>query len=99
MTWDAYPGEDVDYGNFYAQECQGTRIYYNVHPSKGWLRSDAPFTYTLPDFSSVEGWNNAWSFKEGTEIFWSVGADAESGEFGEEGYEAIYVDRSGVVTP
>jgi hypothetical protein len=41
--------------------------------SFGWLGSSTP-TLTVPDFTSVAGWSNAWAPVTGTAVAWSVTA-------------------------
>ncbi len=45
--------------------------------SVGWLGGQSG--YTLPDFSGLSGWNNAWGFQAGSgEVSWEVGAIASN---------------------
>lgn len=94
-TWSPYPGSKVSYTNSYYQFSEGGSAFAFVYLREAWLPSAGEFTYTMPDFTGVAGWKNDWGLKPGTETSWDVTAYAETGRFGEDGYEEVSSDLSG----
>lgn len=73
--------------------------------SAGYLGSASVFDFTLPDFSSVAGWNNVWGFVTGSDLGWQLfgaGWSAPGGYGGVpnlEGATSMAAYRIGSITP
>lgn len=99
-TWRSYPGEKVSYDNFYSQLSEdGSFGSVYVYINASWLPSADELTYTIPDFTGVAGWQDAWGLKPGVETSWSVAAYSGTGTYGKDGYEEVSSDVSGSLNP
>lgn len=97
-TWSSYPGERVSYDNFYSQlPDDGPFVSAYVYIDASWLPSADEFAYTIPDFTGVAGWQNAWGLKPEVETSWSVAVYSGTGTYGEDGYEEVSSDISGSI--
>jgi hypothetical protein len=73
--------------------------------SAGYLGSSTALDLTLPDFSSLAGWNNGWGFVTGSDLGWQLfgaGWSAPGGYGGVpnlEGAVSLAAYRIGTITP
>ena len=95
--WTAYPGGVSGYFLYYDQGEAQRRSYNIFSDQRGSTARSSD--YTLPDFTDLEGWQQAWSLSEDEAISWDVTAYRRSGEFGEDNYELINASRSGTIRP
>ncbi len=83
-------------------------LFWSVGLSVGWLGANS--TYTLPDFSGLSGWNNAWGFPAGGPVPWDVSVLASNRSLAElikalaeerpvDGLEVRQAGKSGSITP
>ena len=75
-SWRAY-GEDADYGLSF--EGQGgeeeAETRYLITLDAAWLPDSEEMSHTLPDFSKLEGWDEAWNLS--ADPFWRLSAHVE----------------------
>lgn len=85
---------------------QGAGVLWYVGLSKDWLGANS--SYTLPDFSGLNGWNNAWGLPAGRGIDWQVFAVSSNRSLAEliasqsqlvDGLEIRQAGKSGTITP
>ena len=95
--WQAYAGND-GYNLFYRQRDEVETNYY-IFQSPGWLRSDESYSYTLPDWSALADWRDAWSLRVSVETDWSVYAFDEEGTYGEDGFRSAGAETLGTLVP
>lgn len=97
--WRAHPAGPGSYTQFYSQlqSAQGGRkgkrnVSYRLSQSPAWL-AGRPYSYTLPDFSALPEWQEAWNLRRGEALFWelSFSRTTETGTH--------FASRSGVLTP
>ncbi len=85
MQWEAYPGAQGYFTNISSSiprsRARGRTpegSSWNIALSIGWL--GAQTSYTIPDLSSVTGWNNAWGPQSTGYIEWNLSAFSTSGD-------------------
>lgn len=94
-TWNAYPDEEVSYDLSYFQlPDSGPSPGMAVYLEQAWLGNATTHSYTVPDLSTVPGWNSAWNLKAGEAIYWYVGASLERNPTAESP-DYIYAEQSG----
>ncbi len=98
--WRAHPAGPGNYTQFYSQ-LQSVRgrqpkgkhsVSYRLTQSPGWLVG-RPYSYAIPDFSALPGWQEVWELRRGEAVFWEVSYErtTETGTH--------LASRSGVLTP
>lgn len=99
--WHAHPAGPGTYAQFYLQlqgelqggQAQGGRsVSYRLSQSSGWL-SGRPYSYTLPDFSTLPEWQEAWDLRRAEALFWEVSFSRTTET------STHFASRSGVLTP
>lgn len=90
--WRAYPAAAGVYAQFYSQIRDGRSFSYRLSQSSAWLAGQS-FSYTLPDFSALPQWQEAWNLARGAAIFWDVSFRRETPT------TTLFASRSGVLTP
>ena len=69
FTW--YPVANATEHEFYA-DAEGTFLSWDVILSARWVGDGANPSYTLPDFSTLRGWNEAWNFSSSQILDWQL---------------------------
>jgi len=100
--WRAHPAGAGVYTQFYSQIRDrqardgqlgsGRSVSYRLSQSSAWL-SGRPYSYTLPDFSTLPGWLEAWDLGRDDDLFWEVSFSRSVG------VSTRFASRSGVLTP
>jgi hypothetical protein len=73
--------------------------------SAGYVGSSTAFNYSFPDFTTLAGWNAAWSFVTGTQVNWyfnATGWNGTGGIFGAPNSEGVVSQTAvgtGTITP
>lgn len=121
-SWSAYPGaqayvlsyrshhhETVPMGRAQKSSRQhGGSVSWVIGLSANWLGANS--SYTLPDFSGLSGWNNAWGFPTGRFVEWTVTAASSNRNLADlvvglaqqqpvDGLEVRQSGKSGNITP
>ena len=65
------PAEYQSRASLRYQDLAGTRPLAIVSATMAWFGSTS-VSLSLPDFSAVSGWSNAWAPSSGASVFWSV---------------------------
>ena len=99
-TWPAQAANG-DYTQFYSQVREGHNVSYRFTQSFEYLRLLSPhaptFSQTLPDFSTLPGWQPAWNLVRGADLFWDVSFSAVQGTDEVFGGDSVFSSRSGVI--
>lgn len=90
--WRAYPGAAGTYTQFYSQIREGRSVSYRLSQTSAWF-AGRPLSYTLPDFSALPEWREAWGLERGEAVFWDVSFRRETQN------ATLFASRSGVLTP
>lgn len=99
MRWRAHPAGPGSYTQFFSQlqgDVRGGQakrsVSYRLSQSPEWL-AGRPYSYTLPEFSALPEWQEAWNLRRGEPVFWEVsfGRTSATGTH--------FASRSGVLTP
>lgn len=118
-SWSAYPGAQLYLLSYHLEMApagrapkrsrqQGGGISWFVALSANWLGANS--SYTLPDFSTLSGWNNTWGFPTGRSVEWNVLAVSSNRNLADlvaglaqqqpvDGLEIRQSGRSGSITP
>lgn len=91
-SWQAHPAGGGTYAQFYSQVGDRHTVSYRLSQSSAWL-AGRPLSYTLPDFSALPDWQAAWNLASDKELFWDVSFTQKTP------FKALFVSRSGVLTP
>jgi len=67
ISWAPFPGALLSW--IYAQDYTNY-IFWDASFSAGWLAGNTASSYTLPDFSGLAGWDNAWGLRPGSTLDW-----------------------------
>jgi hypothetical protein len=76
----------------------------SISASQGYLSGSANYDFTVPDFSTVAGWDNNWGPKTGLQTMWTVSGYTFTGvsllsQTPLEGASYVGATRTGTLTP